>query len=152
MIGGTPFLLAARTADAEYMKLLVELGADPLVPNAENTTPLMVAAGVGTYAPGEDPGTESEVLEAVKLALKLGADINAVDDNGETAMHGAAAKHAPSVVLFLADAGARVERFNHKNKEGYTPLEITQGVARSMSIIRSAPTEVAVKQVMRISQ
>ena len=51
------------------MKLLAELGADPLLPNEDNTTPLMVAAGVGTYAPGEDPGTEREVLEAVKLAL-----------------------------------------------------------------------------------
>jgi ankyrin repeat protein len=149
MIGGTPFLLAARTADAEYMKLLAELGADPLLPNADNTTPLMVAAGVGTYAPGEDPGTEREVLEAVKLALKLGGNIKAVDDNGETAMHGAASKHVPSVVQFLADAGATVESWNFKNTEGYTPLEITQGIQRSMSIIRSAPTEAAIKQVMR---
>ena len=58
----------------------------------------MVAAGLGTNAPGEDPGTEPEVLEAVKVALDLGNDINAVDKNGETAMHGAAYKHVPSVV------------------------------------------------------
>lgn len=148
MIGGTPFLLAARTADAEYMSLLAELGADPLLPNAENTTPLMVAAGVGTYAPGEDPGTEREVLEAVKLALKLGGNLKALDDNGETAMHGAASKHVPTVVQFLFDAGATLDSWNHKNKEGYTPLEITQGIQRSMSIIRSAPTEAAIKQVM----
>jgi len=148
MIGGTPFLLAARTADAEYMKLLADLGADPLLPNEENTTPLMVAAGVGTYAPGEDPGTEREVLEAVKLALMLGGNLKAIDDKGETAMHGAAAKHVPSVVQFLADAGAGVESWNFKNAEGYTPLEITQGIARSMSIIRSAPTEAAIRQVM----
>ena len=48
----------------------------------------MVAAGIGTNSPGEDPGTEPEVLEAVKTALEMGLDINAVDKNGETAMHG----------------------------------------------------------------
>ena len=62
-IGATPFLLAARTADAELMRLLGTLGADPLLANEDNTTPLMVAAGVGTQNPGEDPGTEPEVLE-----------------------------------------------------------------------------------------
>ena len=44
-IGGTPFLLAARTGDAPLMRLLAELGADPLLPNEDNTTPLLVAAG-----------------------------------------------------------------------------------------------------------
>ena len=77
------------------MRRLVALGADPLLKNAENCTPLMAAAGVGTTAPGEVAGTESEVLEAVKLLLDLGADVNAVDDNGETAMHGAAYKNLP---------------------------------------------------------
>src|SRR5258708_23170994 len=84
MIGATPFLMAARTADAPLMRLLAELGADPLLPNAENTTPLLAAAGVGTYSAGEDPGTETEVLEAVKVALELGGDVNAVDNRGET--------------------------------------------------------------------
>jgi uncharacterized protein len=148
MIGGTPFFLAARTADAEYMRLLVELGADPLRQNEDGTTALMAAAGVGTSAPGEDPCTEAEVREATEVALKFGGDLNAVDKNGETAMHGAAAKHVPSVVQFLADSGADPEVWNRKNKEGYTPLEITQGVQRSMSIIRSAPTEAAIRQVM----
>jgi len=148
MIGGTPFLLAARTADAEYMRLLVELGADPLMSNADGTTPLMVAAGVGTAAPGEDPGTESEVLEAVQLALKLGGDLNAVDENGETVMHGAASKHVPSVVRFLADAGARIDVWNRPNKEGFTPLRITEGIHRSMSIISSPATAAVIREIM----
>ena len=88
-IGATPFLLAARTADFELMRLLAQLGADPLLPNEDNTTPLVVAAGVGTQNPGEDPGTEPEVLEAVNVALELGNDLNAVDKNGETVMRGA---------------------------------------------------------------
>ena len=138
-IGATPFLLAARTADAELMRLLAELGADPLLPNEDNTTPLMVAAGVGTQSPGEDPGTEPEVLEAVKVALELGNDLNAVDKNGETAMHGAAYKHVPSVVRFLAEKGARIEVWNQPNKKGWTPLKIAEGVQRGMNIVSSPP-------------
>ena len=76
MIGATPFLLAARTADVPLMRLLVELGADPLIANEDGTTPLLAAAGVGTYSPGEDAGSEREVLDAVRMALELGGDPN----------------------------------------------------------------------------
>ena len=125
--GATPFLLAAITADAPLMLTLVELGADPLLPNADNCTPLMAAAGVGTRSPGEDAGTEPEVLEAVKLALELGGDVIKVDNNGETAMHGAAYKSVPKVVQLLADRGARIEVWNRKNRWGWTPLLIAEG-------------------------
>ena len=74
----------------------------------------MVAAGLGTRSPGEDAGTEDEVLEAVQVALELGADINAVDNNGETAMHGAAYKNLPKVVKFLAAKGARIDVWNRE--------------------------------------
>jgi uncharacterized protein len=147
-VGATPFLLAARTADFELMRLLVELGADPKLPNEDNTTPLMVAAGVGTQNPGEDPGTEPEVLEAVKVALELGNDLNAVDNNGETAMHGAALKHVPSVVRYLAERGARMDVWNRPDKSGWTPLKIAEGVQRGMNIISSPVTAVAIREVM----
>ena len=62
------------------------------------------------------------MLEAAQLLLKLGADVNAVDANGETAMHGAAYKNLPKVVQFLADNGAKIEVWNRKNKYGWTPL------------------------------
>lgn len=148
MIGGTPFLLAARTADAPLMRLLAELGSDPLLPNADNTSPLMVAAGVGTSSPGEDPGTEVEVLQAVELALDLGADINGVDDNGETAMHGAAYKHAPSVFEYLFEEGADPRVWNRENSKGWTPLRIAEGVHRGMNIISSPETAVVIRDVM----
>jgi len=126
-LGATPFLMAARTADAELMRTLAELGADPLIPNADNATPLIVAAGLGTRSPGEDAGTEAEVLEALQVALNLGADINAVDNNGETAMHGAAYKNLPRAVEFLAAKGASIEIWNRKNNHGWTPLTIAEG-------------------------
>jgi ankyrin repeat protein len=139
MTGATPFMMAARTADAPLMRLLAELGADPLLPNADNSTPLMAAAGLGTYSPGEDPGTDTEVLEAVKVAVELGGDVNAVDKNGETAMHAAAYKQIPSVVQFLVDRGAKIEVWNQKNKTGWTPLRISDGVIYGGGTFRSSP-------------
>src|SRR6185295_9513308 len=133
---------------AELMRLLAQLGADPLLPNVDQTTPLMVAAGVGTQAPGEDPGTEPEVLEAVNVALELGNDLNGVDKNGETAMHGAAYKHVPSVVHFLAEKGARLEVWNRQNEKGWTPLKIAEGIQRGMNVVSSPPTAAAIREAM----
>lgn len=125
--GATPFLLASKTADVPLMRTLVKLGADPRLPNADHCTPLMAAAGVGCLAPGEEAGTEDEALEAVKLAIELSNDVNAVDDNGETAMHGAAYRNLPQVVQLLADKGARIEVWNRKDTYGWTPLSIAEG-------------------------
>jgi ankyrin repeat protein len=150
-IGATPFLLAARTADAPLMKLLAELGANPLLTNDDGSTPLMVAAGLGTNSPGEDPGTEPEVLDAVKVALDLGNDLNVVDKNGETAMHGAAYKHVPTVVHYLADKGARADVWNRPNSKGWTPLKIAEGVQRGMNIVSSPVTATAIRQVLAAS-
>jgi ankyrin repeat protein len=91
-VGATPFYLAARHGDAPYMKLLAEHGANPKLGTVQGITPLMAAAGLGTWE-GETPGpftgcTEAERLEAVKLALDLGNDINAVADFGDYKMDG----------------------------------------------------------------
>ena len=125
--GATPFLLAADRADAALMRLLLELGADPFMPNVENTTPLMAAAGLGTTAPIEEAGTEPEAMEAVQLLLELGADIDAVDDNAETVMHGAAYGSFPTIVQLLADKQADPEIWKEKNNLGLTPLFIAEG-------------------------
>jgi ankyrin repeat protein len=125
--GATPLLLAAMTADVPYMKTLIKFGADPQIPNSQRCTPLMAAAGVGCLAPGEEAGTEDEAIEAVTLALDLGNDVNAVDVNGETAMHGAAYKSLPRIAELLAERGAKIEVWNRKNKYGWTPLSIAEG-------------------------
>jgi uncharacterized protein len=147
--GATPFMMASATADVPYMKLLLELGADPKLGNSEGCTPLMVACGigVGSDAANEVAGEEPEVLEAAKLLLDLGADVNAVDKNGETAMHGAAYKNLPKVIEFLADHGAKIEIWNKKNKWGWTPLMIAQG-HRPGNFKPSAETTEAVRKVM----
>jgi ankyrin repeat protein len=146
-LGATPFFLAALTADAELMRTLSTLGANPSLTNAENSTPLMAAAGLGTRSPGEDAGTETEVLEAVQVALDLGADINAIDNNGETAMHAAAYKNVPKVVKFLAAKGAKIDIWNRNDKFGWTPLAIAVGY-RFGNFKPSADTEAAIREVM----
>lgn len=124
----TPLLLAAETGDVPLMRLLVELGADPRLTNADHCTPLLAAAGVGVLGDGdESAGTEADAIEAIALLLDLGSDINAVDDQGNTAMHGAAYKSWNRLVVFLADNGADPDVWNQKNKRGWTPLMIAQG-------------------------
>ena len=91
-VGATPFYLAAKHADLDLMRLLVEYGADPLTPTDQGVTPLMAAAGLGFWD-GESPGPlngtpETVRLEAVKLALELGNDLHAVSDFGGTELVG----------------------------------------------------------------
>jgi ankyrin repeat protein len=125
--GATPFLLAADRSDIALMRLLLELGADPLLTNFSNTTPLMAAAGLGTTEPLEEAGEEVEAVEAVKMLLDLGANVNAVDDNGDTAMHGAAYAAYSSVVKLLAERGADPQIWKERNKAGVTPLFAAEG-------------------------
>jgi ankyrin repeat protein len=125
--GATPFLMAADRADVPLMRELLKAGADPLLPNADKTTPLMAAAGLGTSDPLEEAGTEDEALEAVKMLLDLGADLNAVDSKGDTAMHGAAYGNFPTIVKLLADRGADINIWKQADTEGRTPLFIAEG-------------------------
>jgi uncharacterized protein len=146
-VGATPFMMAALTADAELMRELAKLGADPFITNVDNSTPLMAAAGLATRSPGEDAGTEPEVIEACQAALELGNDIDAVDKNGETAMHAAAYKNLPEVVKFLASKGAKIQIWNAPDKFGWTPLAIAVGY-RFGNFKPSPETEAAIRDVM----
>ncbi|MGH7943886.1 MAG: ankyrin repeat domain-containing protein, partial [Opitutaceae bacterium] len=145
--GCTPFMLAADTADTAYMRLLLELGADPFTTNGDGCTTLMAAAGLGTRAADEEAGTEDEAVEAVDYLVGLGADINAVSSNGDTAMHGAAFANFPKVVKLLAAKGAKIEVWNEKNKRGWTPLMIAEG-HRHGNFKPSFETIAVIKEVM----
>ena len=125
--GATPLLLAAKTADLDFIEQLVALGADPTTPNADNCTPLMAAAGVGVRSVDEEAGTQPEVLETLEFLLAHGNDIDAVDKNQETAMHGAAYRCFPLAVEFLGQHGSQPKNWNHKNASGWTPTRIAEG-------------------------
>lgn len=131
-LGATAFFLASKVTDVEAMKALIDGGADPMIPSVENTTALMVAAGLDIWNPGEDggslPGQEEEVLEAVKMCVELGHDVNAVNDLGETALHGAAFRGANIVVEYLVEQGAALDA---KDQNGWTPWAIANGFSYS---------------------
>jgi ankyrin repeat protein len=122
LVGATPFWLAARFAEPEIMRLLVEHGADPLFVHraeyhreegerrTEATTALMAATGMGGGAAWVQPDRserEALTLEAVKIAVELGVDVNAANTDGRTALDAARALKYDSVVKFLVDNGAQ---------------------------------------------
>jgi ankyrin repeat protein len=126
--GATPFLLAAQAGDARVMRLLADAGADARLGTNEQTTPLMAAASIGRVL-DENPVPENEVLEAVKLALQLGNDVNAANILGETALHAAAANRLNSVVQFLVDHDARVNARNSQKQTALSLAELTRQFA-----------------------
>jgi ankyrin repeat protein len=120
------------------MRLLLELGADPSIKTEKGTTALMAAAGVGIWAPGENPGTAEEALAAVKLAFEAGGGgVDDVDANGETALHGAVYRGGNvAVIQFLADQGAKLDVVNSK---GWTPLIVADGVEYTPAVLKRYP-------------
>ena len=72
---------------------------------------------------------EPEALEAVKMLIELGNDVQAVNDRGETALHGAAYRGAPSIVEYLVEQGAQIDA---RSDQGWTPWTIANGVFYSL--------------------
>ncbi len=126
--GTTPFLRAAKAGDVAAMKLLLNKGADPKLATRTGINPLMAAAGLGSKE--EDTTgrrkTPAEAIEAIKICLQAGLDINAVDGRGQTALHGAAFWGLDDVVQFLVERGAKLDV---KDRQGKTPLDAAMGLA-----------------------
>jgi uncharacterized protein len=134
--GATPFMRAAKSGDVEVMKLLLAAGADPMATMPNKSTALMFAAGLGwrdgsPAAPSYDQGTVQEAVEAITLLLERGLDLNAANDNGDTALHLAATNRgAPEIVRFLIARGANLKA---QNKRGQTPLAAAMASRRDLS-------------------
>jgi ankyrin repeat protein len=126
--GTTPLLRAAKAGDTAAMKLLLAKGADAKLTNRNGVNPLMAAAGLGTKE--EDTTgrrkTQTEAIDAIKLCLDAGVDINVADSRGQTALHGAAFQGFDDVVQFLVDHGAKLDV---KDRQGKTPLDSAMGLA-----------------------
>ena len=148
-IGSTAFLMAAKSDDVPLMRVMVENGANPALTTERGTTALMAAAGVGIWAPGENPGTHEEALGAVKLALEAGGGkVNDIDQDGETALHGAVYRGgAIPVIQFLIDKGATLDV---KNKKGWTPVVVADGVEYTPAVLKRYPEAAALlRKTMR---
>jgi ankyrin repeat protein len=156
MVGATPLWLAARFGQPQIMKALMAHGADPTfvknlgspwviqaaesngrpLPEPGRVTVLMSALSEnrrrGPQADGA--GASDALVEAVKLLVDAGVDVNAADEDGDTALHRAVRIRSNSIVQLLFDKGARLDA---KNVLGETPLMAALGNGLSAAQIRA---------------
>jgi ankyrin repeat protein len=106
--GATPLMRAAKANDLVIMRELLEGGADPVLTLADRTNAAMI----------------TNSLDAIKLLVEHGVDVNAFNSNGQTIVHNAAGRGANAIIQFAAENGARLDK---KDKQGRTPLDIASG-------------------------
>jgi ankyrin repeat protein len=148
-LGATAFHLAAKRVDVEAMKALVAAGADAKIPSADGTTPLMVAAGLAMWYVGEDGGSmaghEHEAIEAVKMCVELGNDVNARNIYGETPLHGGAFRGVNEIVEYLVEKGAVLDA---RDSRGWTPFTIASGISYGDVFKQQPQTAKLLEQLM----
>ena len=111
------------------MKLLLELGADPSVPNADNCTPLLAAAGVGALADGDEVGRDRRRgarSRSSACGTRRRRECRGRQRRNRDA-RGGLPKPPKVGATLLAEHGADINVWNRKNKAGWTPLMIAQG-------------------------
>lgn len=143
--GATPFLKAASTSDHTLMRILLDAGADPFARNSQHTTALIMTAGLNWRRIGS-LGSEADAIEALKILLDAGLDVNGFNDLGQTALHGVMMRGygaergdeegvstVPSlnVFKFLVEHGARLDA---KDKAGRTPVDLATAVGNDEAV------------------
>lgn len=124
-VGATPFFVAAQHSDVLLMRLLLDHGADPNLPAVQNVTPLMAAAGLGFWdaeSPAPQNGTpEADTLEAVRICVEHGADVNATTRYGKIKVNGDPAE-LRSRYLFPPELPADAPSYGDMRWDGATAL------------------------------
>jgi uncharacterized protein len=138
--GQTAFTRAAQSADVEVMRLLLSKGADPKITTFNGTNALMTAAGVNWVIGQTFSESPAAWLQAVQLCLDLGFDVNAVNDMGLAAVHGAANRGSDDIIELLARHGARLDL---ADKEGRTPTVWAEGVFLATNSPVAKPSTIA---------
>ncbi|MBZ5632563.1 MAG: ankyrin repeat domain-containing protein [Acidobacteriia bacterium] len=158
--GATPFLRAAQSGDVTLMKMLLARGADPKIKTSYNVTALSVAAGIGWVEGVTFEWSPEQNMEAIQMCLDLGIDVNAADDEGRAALHGAAHKGRSAAIQLLVNHGADLEAHDYGSRDtvngamkGWTwiPLHYAQGLARVgvQSALAHPETEAFIKNLMK---
>ncbi|HEY6391570.1 MAG TPA: ankyrin repeat domain-containing protein [Bryobacteraceae bacterium] len=124
--GATPLWRAAQSSDVVAMRLLMAHGGDPKIATKSGDTPLMAAAGIG-WAANWSVNAPYPGLDAVKYCVELGNDVNAADNRGYTALHGAAYLGNNEMVNYLVSKGAKA---NVKSKAGDSVADMANGPTR----------------------
>ena len=137
--GATAFLRASQSGDLVLMKLLLAHGADPKIDTVLHVTALQVAAGIGWVEGITYEWSPEATLEAVKMLIDLGLDVNAQADTGRTALHGAAHKGRTDVIQVVADHGAKLDVRDYGNTDNrggklaihtWEPVDYADGLVR----------------------
>jgi uncharacterized protein len=124
--GSTPLLRAAKACDVPAAKLLLDRKAKVDLANSLNLTPLLVVAG-SNWAITDTRGrfrNEKHCIEMAKMLLDAGANINSVNNNGQSSLHAAARMDMKDLVRFLGERGANLDI---KDRNGSTALDIAEG-------------------------
>src|ERR1700722_18659544 len=124
--GATAFWRAAQSSDVAAMHLLIDYKADPKLAVKSGETPLMAAAGIG-WAANWSVNAPYPLVDAVKYCVELGNDVNAADNRGYAALHGAAYLGDNDMINFLVSKGAKVDA---KSKGGDSPGDMANGPTR----------------------
>ena len=159
--GCTPFVRAAQSSDTELMQLLLDWGADPFIPTAFGDTALTAAGGVGWVEGVTYERSPKENLEAIKMLVYLGLDVNAANHDGRTPLMGAALKGRNDVITFLVDHGAKLDQRDNGSRDtntassklaGHTwdALDYADGLVRVgvQSAVTHADTATLIRKLM----
>src|SRR5207248_5409074 len=113
--------------------------ADPKIRTSFGDSALTTAAGIGWVEGVTFERSREENVEAVKLLLTLGMDVNAGNNEKRTALHGAAHKGRNEIVKMLVDAGGDLNAHDVGSRDTingamvgmtWVPLHYAQGLVR----------------------
>jgi ankyrin len=159
--GCTPFVRAAQSSDTELMQLLLDWGADPFTPTAFGDTALTAAGGIGWVEGVTYERSQKENLEAIKMLVYLGLDVNGANKDGRTALMGTAMKGRNEALQFLVDHGAKLDQRDNGSRDtntassklaGHTwdALDYADGLVRVgvQSAVNRADTAALIRKLM----
>jgi ankyrin repeat protein len=133
--GADPNIWTMKVASRQFNQGGVRGGSDqdpsgrpPLPTGAPGTPPLVAAAGAGYsegFAGNAHRFAPTGMLAAVKyLVEEVGVDVNAEDEDGNTAVHNAASRGDNEMILYLVSKGADVKKVNRR---GQTTVDLANG-------------------------